>query len=216
MGSTRNGNEQPVHTVNVPDFEMTRTEVTVAQHGLCRADGGCPRTPADWSADCYWNRAGFEKHPVNCVTWEHAEAFCSWAGGRLPSESEWEYAARSRGKDHQYPWGNDPMTCDRAIISSGGNGCGQGLPWAVCSKPPGHTEQGLCDMVGNVLEWVADAWHANYTGAPDNGSAWGTPGLTPPRGGSFAGGWTATRRGARFGTDYQNTFTGFRCVRNAR
>ena len=71
MGSTRNGNEQPVHAVNVPDFEMTRTEVTVAQHALCVADGACPRTPHDWSTDCYWNRAdggmtvfGFGRNPA--------------------------------------------------------------------------------------------------------------------------------------------------------
>ena len=107
------------------------------------------------------------------VDWNQAKAFAVWAGERLPSESEWEYAARSGGKDRKYPWGDEEATCETAVI--GGSGCGNNAARPVCSKPKGNTEQGLCDMAGNAWEWVEDWYHGSYDGAPTDGSAWESP-----------------------------------------
>jgi formylglycine-generating enzyme required for sulfatase activity len=155
------------------------------------------------------------------VGWNQAVTYCQSVGGRLPSEAEWEYAARSRGQDIAYPWGNEEPCCARAIIDDGGSGCGTGLPWPVCSKETGNSTQNLCDMTGNLMEWVRDNWHGNYNGAPTGGSAWETGGNRLPRGGSFINGTgnkllTTTGRGLYFGDTYQNTFIGFRCARDVR
>lgn len=116
------------------------------------------------------------------VEWEQAKKFSEWVGGRLPTEAEWEYAARSAGKDYKYPWGNEDATCKRAVISD----CeGEAVP--VCSKTAGNTAQGLCDMAGNVWEWTQDEYHNSYNGAPSDGSAWGEGSRTLKvgRGGSW-------------------------------
>ncbi|MBN2672298.1 MAG: SUMF1/EgtB/PvdO family nonheme iron enzyme, partial [Deltaproteobacteria bacterium] len=99
--------------------------------------------------------------------------------------SQWEYYARNRGDDVIYPWGNDEPTCDLAVIDVEGQttGCGTGYTWDVCSKPAGNTEQGLCDMAGNVHEWTGDYYHFGYAWdyedetyyAPDDGTYWREP-----------------------------------------
>ncbi len=169
MGS-HGEHEQPIHTVNVPSFEMWRTEVTVAQLARCWCAGECE--PAGTAEEtCNWERPDREAHPVNMVSWDDSLVFCSWVGGRLPSEAEWEYAARSGGQDIKYPWGDHMANCDLAVMDDGGYGCGEGHTWPVCSKPDGNTDQGLCDMSGNLKELVQDTYHDNYEGAPTDGSA---------------------------------------------
>jgi formylglycine-generating enzyme required for sulfatase activity len=106
---------------------------------------------------------------MNCVNFAMAEGFCRWAGGRLPTESEWEYAARSRGLDRTYPWGEAEPSCELAAIHD--PGCTAKGTLEVCSKPAGNTEQGLCDMAGNAFEWCQDDYSDNYKGAPADGSA---------------------------------------------
>ncbi|MBI5245276.1 MAG: SUMF1/EgtB/PvdO family nonheme iron enzyme [Elusimicrobia bacterium] len=165
---TGNGDEGPAHQVAVKPFQMAKTEVTVAQYKACVDAGGC--TAPDTGKYCNWGVSGRENHPVNCVDWNQAKKFSEWAGGRLPSEAEWEYAARSAGKDREYPWGDEDATCERAVIS----GCGNGTA-SMCSKSAGNTAQGLCDMAGNVWEWTQDWYHGSYNGAPSDGSAWLSP-----------------------------------------
>ena len=83
----------------------------------------------------------------------------------MPSESEWEYAARSGGQDIDYPWGNEEATCDYAVMDDDthSSGCDTGRTWAVCGRSvDGDTDQGLCDMSGNVWEWVQDWYHGCY------------------------------------------------------
>ena len=171
--------EQPVHSVTVPTFEMTETQVTVEQYGECVTAGVCT-VPSTYNHRCNWDDPDYEDHPVNCIDWHQAKEFCEWAGGRLPSEAEWEYAARSGGQDIIYPWGNDDATCDYAVMYDVQEGCGNDRTWSVCSKTAGNTDQGLCDMAGNVWEWLEDDWHWDYNGAPDDGSAW----VDEPRGSS--------------------------------
>jgi formylglycine-generating enzyme required for sulfatase activity len=174
MGSDSGGSDElPVHEVTVPSFEILRTEVTVRQYGECVSARACTEPGTGTRGN--WNDPGYEDHPVNYVTWQQAVDFCVWAGGRLPSEAEWEYAARSGGLDQEYPWGEERANCDYAVRHEGVAGCGADRTREVCSRPAGNTRQGLCDMAGNTHEWVQDWYHGNYRGAPTDGTAWEHP-----------------------------------------
>jgi iron(II)-dependent oxidoreductase len=179
--------EGPVHEVMVQPFEILETEVTVDEYRACVAAGACSTPATDVDDQCNWSFEDRDTHPVNCVDWYQALDFCDWAGGRLPSEAEWEYAARGAGQDIEHPWGGSWVDCNHAVMDDGGSGCGEGQTWPVCSKPLGNTEQGLCDMSGNVWEWVRDWYHSSYNGAPDDGSSWEEPSGTSRvlRGGSY-------------------------------
>ena len=170
--------ETPAHDVTMPQFEMMTTEVTTSQYAQCVLADVCVEplvAYGDGSAkNCNWLVWGREDHPVNCVNVSEAEAYCAWIEARLASESEWEYAARSCGQDNEYPWGDEDPCCDLAVMNAidTDDGCDLGHTWPVCSKPAGNTEQALCDMAGNVKEWVQDCWYRDYYGAPTDGSAW--------------------------------------------
>ncbi len=218
MGSDQGvENERPLHQVTLDPFEMTSTEITVAQFRRCVEQGPCD--PPGNNGDCNWSVTGREDHPVNCVDWMQAGAFCEWAGGGLASEAQWEYAARSQGQNRQYPWGDEAATCVLAIMddqNAGGDGCGNDRTWPVCSKPDGATDQGLCDMAGNVFEWVQDWYHATYDGAPVDGSAWDDGGSARVfRGGGFPDKAGLLRTRYRFSKPPTELFghVGIRCVR---
>ncbi|MFA6028313.1 MAG: SUMF1/EgtB/PvdO family nonheme iron enzyme [Elusimicrobiota bacterium] len=176
----------PRHEVAVKAFAMSKTAVTVEQYAECVLDGRCTE-PGTWG-DCNWGKADRARHPINCVDWLQAAEYAKYMDARLPSESEWEYAAKSGGKDRLYPWGNEPATCARAVLNGGkGEGCGTGATMPVCSKPEGNTEQGLCDMAGNVRQWVQDNHRNSYADAPADGSAYDDNGFyRVTRGGSFS------------------------------
>lgn len=215
MGSwTGDSSERPARLVSVATFSLLQSEVTSAQYARCVDDGSCPE-PYGWSLDCYWDTEGYEHHPVNCVSWTMARSFCRWAGGRLPTEAEWEYAARSRGARAQYPWGDQSPSCDRAVMNDSGPGCGKGLPWAVCSRTEGHTEQQVCDMAGNVFEWVEDTTSGfSRTGVQSTPQDRGRDRVV--RGGSFQDTGRTLRaraRGVSYPEPYGNVFLGFRCAR---
>ncbi|MBN1947104.1 MAG: formylglycine-generating enzyme family protein [Bradymonadales bacterium] len=169
---------EPVHSVTVPTFELARTEVTVAQYQACVEAGECTEPLTGY--DCIWGVEDRDDHPVNCVSWYQAWQFCEWVGGRLPTEAEWEYAARCQGQDIDYPWGNDPATCEHAVVSQddAGNDCEPGGIEPVCSRLLDTSDQAVCDLAGNMEEWVEDDWHTTYEGAPADGSAW----IDSPRG----------------------------------
>jgi sulfatase modifying factor 1 len=144
-----------IEWVDLGRFSISKTEVTVGQYRTCVEAGACT-APDDKSSSkyCNWGYSGREDHPVNCVDWNQASAFAKWAGGRLPTGEEWTYAATSGRKSWEYPWGDEEATCSRAIMDDGGDGCGQGRTWPVCSKPAGNSTQGVCDLAGNVWEWT--------------------------------------------------------------
>ncbi len=188
--------EMPVHQVSINGFQISRSEITVAQYNACVQAGAC-RAPAT-NEGCNWNVPGRLDHPVNCVDWQQAESFARWVGGRLPTEAEWEYAARSGGKNDKYPWGSQRVDCSLAVISQDGQGCAVGGTWPVCSKSAGNTAQGVCDMMGNVWEWTQDWYHENYIGAPTDSSAWNVSTSDRSyRGGSFREGPTYVRASNR-------------------
>ncbi|MCX5795614.1 MAG: formylglycine-generating enzyme family protein [Elusimicrobia bacterium] len=195
---------QPPHRVAIAPFRIARTLVTNQQYQACVAAGAC-KAPGDCG-----ERFQGDDRPVVNVDWGQAEAFSRWAGGRLPSEAEWEYASRSAGQDWRFPWGNEDASCERAAISD----CNIDVTQPVCRRPRGNTAQGLCDMAGNAWEWVRDCYHGSYQGAPTDGSAWETPAVAfrVLRGGSWfsdAAHARSARRSSRAWA-YRNCHLGFR------
>jgi formylglycine-generating enzyme required for sulfatase activity len=183
MGSTEGeGDEQPVHTVALDAFWIDRTEVTSAQFAAFlnkrgnQAEGGATWLDL-WSEYClieqadgeFRSKSGYANHPVIKVSWYGAAAYCEWAGARLPTEAEWEYAARGP-ENRVFPWGHD---FDGTKVSYCDANCGEG--WAdeafddgyvltapVDSFPTGASWCGALDLGGNVLEWVADWYDGDY------------------------------------------------------
>jgi formylglycine-generating enzyme required for sulfatase activity len=196
--------ETPQHTVTLGAFEIDVTEVTQEQYSTCVAAGACPEPACPW--DCA--RANL---PATCVDWAAASSYCAWADKRLPTEAEWEKAAR--GSDGQkYPWGNDDPSCSLTNMLD----CVGGV-MPVGSLPDGASPYGALDMAGNVVELVADFYDANYyadspaedpTG-PAQGSRYGG------RGGGYKSEavWQRASKRDWYDGDDEGPSLGFRCAR---
>jgi sulfatase modifying factor 1 len=207
--------EQPLHKVTLTGFSIYTHEVTNALYQVCVSAGVCLPVSALRSdlAD-YVDNPAYSVFPVVGVDWTMADAYCRWAGGRLPTESEWEAAARGFNP-LLYPWGDAEASCQYA----GMLGCGKGdVPFQVGSFANGNSPFKVWDMSGNVWEWVNDWYDANaYTinAAFDPLGPWG---------GDFkvvrGGGWNSTadnvRAANRLGLDPARSYKdlGFRCVAN--
>jgi formylglycine-generating enzyme required for sulfatase activity len=213
----------PVHAVSVPAYQIDRFETTVAAYSACVEAGGC-EAPGFDSRYCNWGKPGREQHPMNCLDWDHARAFCAWDGGRLCTEAEWERAAR--GTDgRKWPWGDAEPTCERAVMMDEDGvtyGCGTDSTMPVGSRPAGASAEGVQDLAGNVWEWVEDTYVGDtdpaYDGAPVDGSAWVDPAFTDRvvRGGSFVNVARFLVSWHRYDFDHSNGFAyylGWRCCR---
>jgi formylglycine-generating enzyme required for sulfatase activity len=243
-------NERPAHQVTLTPYCIDTTEVTVAQYKACSDRGECKRAPREnqWegidtaSHNLYDPLCNIREpesraqHPINCIDWELADAFCKASGRRLPSEAEWEFA--TRGSDgRKYPWGDEPPTTANFL-----NACGKecvvwgkkhpdpdnpltamyafddGFPTTAPagSFPKGASPFGVQDVVGNVFEWVGD-WYAPYSADAVNdpkGAAAGTERVL--RGGAWNGSDPAwVRPTYRFKSDpkLRSHGTGVRCAK---
>ena len=146
--------EYPEETVDVGTFFMDKYEVTYAEYQECVRGGACDRAKPNYRG---YSRP---KQPMLGLNWYHARQFCRWQGKRLPTEAEWEKAARGSSGD-LFPWGNEPADCKRAVIlEKGKKGCGSGVTADVGSRPANR--YGLYDMAGNSWEWVNDWYSSSY------------------------------------------------------
>ncbi len=206
------------HEVTIADFEIDRTEVPVRRYGRCVAAGAC--SPAAFpSGDARYDRPEL---PVTHVRWDDAVAYCTWIGGRLPTEAEWEHAARGRA-GHTFPWGdlyNTHLSNHGAWSDDPTDGRDGFLGLApIGSFPDGATASGLLDMAGNAAEWVADWFDLDDEGfgygrgaqVNPKGPAYGALGHVI-RGGSFRDAAYKLRTSARWAWGYGSREIGFRCA----
>lgn len=210
--------EKPVREIFLSEFWIDTYEVTVDQYRACVKAGICSAPASSGCGDEYnnWTQNRGD-HPVNCVSWTQSDQYCRWAGKRLPTEAQWEKAARGT-EGWTYPWGEAKPTCDYAVMDDGGLGCGLGTTWPVGSKAKGKSPYGAYDMSGNVWEWVAD-WYSSdgYQSALERDPEGPKSGSRRVfRGGSFnyyvVSGLRAALRG-RGVPAYVYYFLGFRCAR---
>jgi len=215
------GDEFPQHSVTLDDFWIDQTEVTNAQFAAFlndrgnQTEGGVTWLELD-SDHClieqvegqYQPKSGYADHPVIEVSWYGADAYCGWVGAQLPTEAQWEYAARGE-HGYIYPWGNDAPTCELVnfAVCSGG-------PMPVGTLPDGASWCEVLDMAGNVWEWTAD-WYGSYSSASQTNPTGPTDGsFKVLRGGSFYGNRYYVRAAHRyhFAPDYRLGGIGFRCA----
>ncbi len=212
-------NEAPSHVVTLKAFYIGKTEVTNEEYQAFIAQTGYAAPPS-WSGGTV--PAGSEKLPVTDVSWEDANAFAKWAGKRLPTEEEWEYAARGSNPDNLYPWGAKWLD-DAANVLKDGAGLNQLSP--VGQFAAGASPFGVQDMIGNAWEWTASDYKA-YPGGTINPPAAGYKNLKVIRGGSFntnfsdatatlRSGWPAGRKDWPKSVTPDYSKTGFRLAKDA-
>ena len=249
-GRTAAENSEHKVTIAKP-FALAKTEITRGQYSIFVTESGYPTSNECWifldsgkwekQSGYNWRNVSYpqqDNHPVNCVSWDDAKAYVNWLSSKtgrtyhLPSEAEWEYAARAGSTSARY-WGNDPdQACGFANVGdqtmkdqvpgagkdfTGGHNCADGYPYSapVASFKPNAF--GLYDMLGNVWELTEDCWNASYSGAPSDGSAWLSGDCTKHvrRGGSWSVSPSFGRAAVRRldGTKAASSHMGFRPAR---
>ncbi|MBK7317916.1 bifunctional serine/threonine-protein kinase/formylglycine-generating enzyme family protein [Candidatus Villigracilis affinis] len=215
MGSeTGKDEEKPIHTIYLDGFWIDQTEVTNQQYALCVTAGQCT-SPIETDSSLrsiYYGNSEFDDYPVIYVNWNMAKTYCEWAGRRLPTEAEWEKAAR--GMDERtYPWGED-ISCNEANYDPKDSCFGDTT--IAGNFTSGESPYGVYDMAGNVWEWVSDWYSETYYQdsplsnplGPDSGQ------YRVLRGGSFDSSTSGVRTTNRY--RYEPTYTllsiGFRCA----
>lgn len=190
--------------VSVAPFFLDATEVTAGAYAACVSAGACGLPGTAW--ECTFGAPGKERYPVNCVSWDLATAYCAWAGKRLPTEAEWEWAARGGTAARRFPWGDD-LPSDQLCWNGDCNSLGKGMrrgPCPVGSFPRGDSPEGLRDMAGNVQEWTSTVWKG--TARVCRGGTWAHENFED----------LLTSRRAYYSVGFRDGATGFRCAMSPR
>jgi formylglycine-generating enzyme required for sulfatase activity len=204
---TCNADMQPVHAVTVCGFDIDINEVTMAEYQACIDDQGACTAPFQG-----FNPVSFPNYPVQWVTWDQAVDYCTWAGKRLPTEAEWEFAARGTSS-RIFPWGGAPADCTLGQVATCGDTTSE-----VGTFPTGQTPEGLNDMIGNVAEWVndfyGDTYFASSPSVDPQGPASGDFKVVKGGGFSFPG-LQVLQASHRYNLepDDPRDFVGFRCAK---
>jgi eukaryotic-like serine/threonine-protein kinase len=211
MGSnTGDADEKPIHSVTLDTFWIDRTEVTNAQYAKCVLAGKCvaPSETKSATRASYYGNSQNDNYPVIFVSWNDADKYCRCAGGQLPTEAQWEYAARGPNA-YTYPWGNDSPDKDRLNYNRN-----VGDTSEVGSHPSGASWAKALNMAGNVWEWVND-WYGSYPASAQTNTTRPASGdIRVVRGGSWSDDEVNVRSAHR-GTDdpdFRFDILGFRCA----
>ncbi len=218
MGSDKElDDESPAHMVRLSAVAIDRYEVSNRRYAACVETGRCdpPVFPSSRRRNDYFENLAFADYPVIHVNWNQARIFCEFAGGRLPTEAEWEKAARGGdGLPRTYPWGEEEPSCARTNM--GGAGSCVGDTDRAGRRPAGQSPYGVMNMAGNVWEWVLDWYDSEYYRESPPADPQGPPKgrLKVMRGGGWLNGRdtlrTSCRRAELPSTRAQDV--GFRCV----
>jgi len=206
-------NENPEHSVTLDSYWIDQTEVTNGKYALCVQSGACspPADPSSITRASYYGSGQYEKYPVVHISWDQARVYCEWAGSRLPTEAEWEKAARGE-ESRIYPWGNTVAKTFANYDQRDGDTS------AVGSYESGKSPYGAYDMAGNVWEWVED-WYGEsyYRESPVSNPNGPTSGVMRVlRGGAWFTKDFYVRSTFRYAYDpsLSDVLNGFRCARS--
>lgn len=202
----------PVHQVYLDEYYIDKYEVTNARYAECVNAGVCnlPHRSYSETRENYYGNPEFDNYPVLAVDYEPAKIYCNWRGAQLPTEAQWEKAARGTDQ-RRYPWGK--QSGDDTLANYDNN---QGDTTAVGSYPGGASPYGVLDMAGNVWEWVADWYSIDYLPNSPYSNPTGSESGTMPvvRGGAWDSNWSDIEmfnRRVNIANPYRTV--GFRCAR---